>query len=292
MLINTVITRIANGMTFKITWESSMAPKDGKKLAITVQITTVPLSFVNWSSALGIGVLRSTGSFVAIARSVKEVALIEKSLQGNQSCRCRNPRRRSPAMAMEQTTEAAVILLAMPRDKKSIPKFKVSTNLWLLTSDAPISSKQKDRRGQAFAGSASVISNGDGFLPAQTGMEIEFFYKDGAGASQIMEQGLEWGRDQIVESRENREYYLLYKNAPIGEGGEASETVVVDVREEDRRRRGRRLAGGDRKGKIGMGRLEGEDRMGAGEEKTGPGSEEIGREQAGREQGRRRRAGQ
>ncbi|KAL6003309.1 hypothetical protein ACLOJK_023532 [Asimina triloba] len=89
----------------------------------------------------------------------------------------------------------------------------------------------------------------------------------------------------------DREYYLLYKNAPIGEGGEASETVVVDVREEDRRRRGRRLARGDRKGKIGMGRLEGEDRMGAGEEKTGPGNEEIGREQAGREQAGEDRTG-
>ncbi|KAI3696662.1 hypothetical protein L6452_29117 [Arctium lappa] len=51
-------------------------------------------------------VVRSIGSFVAIAISVMDAALMVKNLHGNQSLRCRKPWKTSAAIAKVQMRDA------------------------------------------------------------------------------------------------------------------------------------------------------------------------------------------
>lgn len=52
-----------------------MSPNEGMKKPMEMHIMMVPVSVVSWSWQLGIGLLKSTGSLVAIARTVRVAAL-------------------------------------------------------------------------------------------------------------------------------------------------------------------------------------------------------------------------
>ncbi|CAN1178634.1 hypothetical protein LINPERHAP2_LOCUS33779 [Linum perenne] len=76
------------------------------KFAIATQTSTPLLSLESWSTRLGMGVLRSTESLTATVVTVKEVALMEKSLVGNQKLRFRQAWIRSDAMAIAEVVDA------------------------------------------------------------------------------------------------------------------------------------------------------------------------------------------
>ncbi|KAI3696661.1 hypothetical protein L6452_29115 [Arctium lappa] len=64
------------------------------------------INFTLRSFTLGNSVVRSTSSFIVIAMSVVDVALMVKNLQGNQSLRCRKPWKTSAAIARVQMRDA------------------------------------------------------------------------------------------------------------------------------------------------------------------------------------------
>ena len=82
---------------------SFIPPKEGRNLANMVNKNQVPIDF---TSQLEISVVRSTGSFIAIAISVMDAALMVKNLQGNQSLRCRKPWKASATIARVQMRDA------------------------------------------------------------------------------------------------------------------------------------------------------------------------------------------
>ncbi|GER47782.1 glutamate-ammonia-ligase adenylyltransferase [Striga asiatica] len=105
----TVTTKTASAARFSGISLSSMDPKDGMKLAIAVDMRTRLLTRESLSLIPGIRVVRSTGSFMAIARTVREKALREKYLHGTQSFLFRMALTASTAMASEQAAEAAAV---------------------------------------------------------------------------------------------------------------------------------------------------------------------------------------
>lgn len=106
MLTTSVTTRIAKATRFIKRSLLSIEPREGIELPITVQTKTLLLSLDSWSWRLGMEVLRSTESLIPTPMKVREVALREKNLQGNQNFRWRKPWRRSAAMASAQRSEA------------------------------------------------------------------------------------------------------------------------------------------------------------------------------------------
>ncbi|KAL5722121.1 hypothetical protein ACHQM5_005680 [Ranunculus cassubicifolius] len=86
MFTMTAITNTLNDAMLANNSESFMVPRDGMKNPMQMHIRRVPQSLDNWSTTPGIGVVRSTGSFVAIERRVRVNELIEKKRQGNHGC--------------------------------------------------------------------------------------------------------------------------------------------------------------------------------------------------------------
>lgn len=101
-----VIMRIPKDMMFMRSSLFFISPKEGRKLANMVTKKMILTNFASCSWSLDISVVRSAGSFIAIAINVMEITLMVKNLHGNQSFHCRNPWKTSNAIARVQNRDA------------------------------------------------------------------------------------------------------------------------------------------------------------------------------------------
>ncbi|KAL5698470.1 hypothetical protein ACHQM5_029502 [Ranunculus cassubicifolius] len=72
-----------NAIIFDKESSSLFTPIEGMKKPMEIHISVVLESLDNWSCALGIGDVRSIGSFAVTERRVKDVELRQNNRQGN-----------------------------------------------------------------------------------------------------------------------------------------------------------------------------------------------------------------
>ncbi|KAK9140716.1 hypothetical protein Scep_010397 [Stephania cephalantha] len=82
MLTATVTTKMLNEIMFEILSDLLLLATDGAMKPMHMQVSVVPVSLDSWSLALGMLVVRSTGSLETTAKRVNVTELSEKRRQG------------------------------------------------------------------------------------------------------------------------------------------------------------------------------------------------------------------
>ncbi|KAK9110434.1 hypothetical protein Sjap_018494 [Stephania japonica] len=106
MLTTIVMTKRLKAIMFEMLSAFLLIPIEGIMKAILTHTIIVPVSFVIWSLALGMLVVRSTGSFETIARRVNIAELTEKSLQGKYGLLRRKLKNKSKRISRRHTNVA------------------------------------------------------------------------------------------------------------------------------------------------------------------------------------------
>ncbi|KAK9144729.1 hypothetical protein Sjap_004632 [Stephania japonica] len=106
MLTAMVTTNRLNAIKFVMPSVSPLIPREGMRKHMLVHTMVVPVSFDSWSLALGMYVVRSTGSFEAIASSVNVVEFNANHLQGTYLVLCLTLEIISQSMSRKHTNEA------------------------------------------------------------------------------------------------------------------------------------------------------------------------------------------